>query len=834
MRTIKSKIWTLLLFAVIAAVILTVVNIRSLNLTANLIVQTEHTNHTINGITELEGLKNGYLLDMERTTVERVTGKIAGLQHLLSTNNDLKEQSHELKEYAAILQGLEEYSAIFKTLAEKTTILKDRISVQHGKLKELTGFINDLMNLIAQKEIEASLSGDFIDQNELNLKETSFFLLELLEKWQLAITHLMLFNDMQEYEQQDTLVKETLAIVYENFKNTLPIVKDDRLIVIGEKVDTEVVNQQIFTEEMVAAWEERQLSNGQLEEISQKLQRGARQYLEFNRTETAKTQKELWMSMMVTILLVIVLTVFIALPLRLIRPIQRLIEIANAIVRGNLDQEIEIRRQDEIGVLAGAFRNMNTMIRQVLQETEHVTQSVREGRLDVRGNAEAFAGDWQTLMNGVNSILEAFIDPITTTATYIEHVAQGDIPEAITEEYQGDFNAIKENLNALVGNIRRVLTEVLTLSRAVQEGRLEIRGDAERFGGSWRELVAGINNLVDTFVAPFTVTADFIDRIAQGNIPDKIVGEYKGDFNQLKYNLNMLIEAMHGITRLAEEMADGNLMMTMKERSEQDRLMQALNTMTIELKDIVSHVKTASDHVASGSRTMSGEAGKLSQGASEQAAAAEQALSSMEQMAANIKQNADNALQTKKIAIKTAEDAQESGEAVAKTVSAMRKIVKRIGFIEDIARQTHMLSLNATIEAAKAQEYGKGFEVVASEVRSLAERSQTAAVEINELASVSVAVAEKADEMLGRLVPDIHRTAQLVQQISVASHEQDAGAAQINNAIQQLGDVIQQNAATSEEMASTAEELASQAEMLQRTISFFKTMALDIPAHDPD
>ncbi|MCP4397769.1 MAG: HAMP domain-containing protein [bacterium] len=828
MRTIKSKIWTLLLFAVIASVILTVVNIRSLNLTANLIVQTERTNHTINGMTELEGLKNGYLLDMERTTVERVTGKIAVLQHLLSTTNDLKEQSHELKEYAVILQGLEKYSAIFKTLAEKTTILKDRISVQHGKLKELTGFINDLMNLIAQKEIEASLSGDFIDQNELNLKETSFFLLELLEKWQLAITHLMLFNDMQEYEQQDTLVKETLAIVYENFKNTLPIVKDDRLIVIGEKVDTEVVNQQTFTEEMVTAWKGRQLSNGQLEEISQKLQQAARQYLEFNQTETAKTQKELWMSMMVTILLVIVLTVFIALPLRLIRPIQRLIEIADAIVRGNLDQDIEIRRQDEIGVLAGAFRNMNTMIRQVLQETEHVTLSVREGRLDVRGNAEAFAGDWQTLMNGVNSILEAFIAPITTTATYIEHVAQGDIPEAITEEYQGDFNAIKENLNVLVGNIRRVLTEVSTLSQAVQEGRLEIRGDAERFGGSWRELVAGINNLVDTFVAPFTVTADFIDRIAQGNIPDKIVGEYKGDFNQLKHNLNMLIEAMHGITRLAEEMADGNLMMTMKERSEQDRLMQALNTMMLELKDIVSHVKTASDHVASGSRAMSGEAGKLSQGASEQAAAAEQASSSMGQMAANIKQNADNALQTKKIAIKTAEDAQESGEAVAKTVSAMRMIVKRIGFIEDIARQTHMLSLNATIEAAKAQEYGKGFEVVASEVRSLAERSQTAAVEINELASVSVAVAEKADEMLGRLVPDIHRTAQLVQQISVASHEQDAGAAQINNAIQQLDNVIQQNAATSEEMASTAEELASQAEMLQRTISFFKTMALDM------
>jgi methyl-accepting chemotaxis protein len=194
----------------------------------------------------------------------------------------------------------------------------------------------------------------------------------------------------------------------------------------------------------------------------------------------------------------------------------------------------------------------------------------------------------------------------------------------------------------------------------------------------------------------------------------------------------------------------------------------------------------------------------------------------MEEMAANIKQNSDNAQQTEKIAIKAAEDGNESGKAVAATVGAMKEIAGKISIIEEIARQTNLLALNAAIEAARAGEHGKGFAVVASEVRKLAERSQTAAGEINKLSASSVQIAEKAGEMLGKIVPDIQKTADLVQEITAASNEQSSGAGQINKAIQQLDQVVQQNASASEEMASTSTELLSQAEQLQSTISFFK------------
>jgi len=191
-------------------------------------------------------------------------------------------------------------------------------------------------------------------------------------------------------------------------------------------------------------------------------------------------------------------------------------------------------------------------------------------------------------------------------------------------------------------------------------------------------------------------------------------------------------------------------------------------------------------------------------------------------MAANIKQNADNAAQTEKIARQSSKDAEASGEAVGRAVVAMRVIADKISIVQEIARQTDLLALNAAVEAARAGEHGKGFAVVASEVRKLAERSQAAAAEISSLSGETVSVATEAGEMLNRLVPDIRKTAELVAEISAACREQDIGAAQINEAIQQLDKVTQQNAGASEEMSATSEELASQAEELQTSIAFFK------------
>jgi methyl-accepting chemotaxis protein len=275
---------------------------------------------------------------------------------------------------------------------------------------------------------------------------------------------------------------------------------------------------------------------------------------------------------------------------------------------------------------------------------------------------------------------------------------------------------------------------------------------------------------------------------------------------------------------VADKMAEGDLTMAIdvKGRDEVSDLMRSIATMIERLRQVVTDIQMITDSVRSGSQQTSASSQQLSQGANEQASAAEEVSSSIEQMTANIRQNAENAQQTERIAVKSAQDAEIGGQAVGETVVAMRDIAGRVEIIQEIARETNLLALNAAIEAARAGEHGKGFAVVASEVRKLAENSQKAAAEITRMSGSSVEVAEGSGDMLEKMIPDIQKTAELVQEISAASAEQGRGAEQIASSITQLDQVIQQNASASEELASTAEELLGQAEQLQDAMSYFK------------
>jgi methyl-accepting chemotaxis protein len=290
------------------------------------------------------------------------------------------------------------------------------------------------------------------------------------------------------------------------------------------------------------------------------------------------------------------------------------------------------------------------------------------------------------------------------------------------------------------------------------------------------------------------------------------------------------ISISRGLSRavaLANAVAEGDLGTTLviSSKDEIADLVRALNAMVVKLREIVGQVTAAAQNMAAGSHELSASAEQLSQGATQQSSATEQASSAMEEMASNVKQNAENASETETIARRSSADAEASGIAVSRAVDAMQTIAAKINIVQEIARQTDLLALNAAVEAARAGEHGRGFAVVASEVRRLAERSQTAATEIGTLSANTVKVAREAGDMLSKLVPDIKKTAQLVEEITSACREQDVGSAQINQSIQQLDKVTQQNAGASEEVSSTSEELSSQAEQLQQTIGFFRIEA---------
>jgi methyl-accepting chemotaxis protein len=595
-----------------------------------------------------------------------------------------------------------------------------------------------------------------------------------------------------------------------------------------------------------------------------------------------------------------------------IGPLNVAAEYIDRISKGDIPPKITDSYSGDFNEIKLNLNNAIDNINALVADANMLVNAAVEGKLATRADASKHQGDFRKIVAGVNDTLDAVIGPLNVAAEYVDRIAKGNIPPKITDTYSGDFNEIKNNLNTCIESIDGLISEMNSMStqhdlgeidakidgnrfqgayremangvndmvnghinvkkkamacvaefgkgnfnaelekfpgkkafinntieelranlkkfeeqlglliQAAATGELDKRAEASLFVGGWNKLVAGVNDTVTNIVNPLMVTANYVDRISKGDMPPLITAEYKGQYNLIKNNLNTLVEATNKITEAAKEISQGNLVVDLKKRSEQDELMQALGTMVARLTDVVSDVKSAAGNVAAGSREMSSGADRMSQGATEQAASAEEASSSMEQMSSNIKQSADNAQQTERIAIKSAEDAEVGGKAVSETVVAMKEIAGKISIIEEIARQTNMLALNAAIEAARAGEHGKGFAVVASEVRKLAERSQVAAGEISQLSASSVEVAEKAGEMLAGILPNIKKTAELVQEITAASKEQDSGADQINKAIQQLDQVIQQNAAAAEEMAATAEELSSQSEQLQSTIDFFR------------
>ncbi len=493
------------------------------------------------------------------------------------------------------------------------------------------------------------------------------------------------------------------------------------------------------------------------------------------------------------------------------------------ISNGKIDELIAQTYKGDHEKMKQAINNIAVVVQKLRSRNGRLTDASKEGQLSDRGKPEHFQGAYSEIVRGVNTMLDAILLPIGEGNRILAQISNGKIDELIAQTYKGDHEKMKQAVNNIAVVLQSLQKELARLTDASNAGQLSERGKYDQFHGAYADIVRGVNTILDAVITPLNFSAGYVDRISKGDIPSQITDTYHGDFNAIKENLNSLIVAMNEIATAADEMAGGNLTVTLRERSPQDKLMQALGAMVSGITRVVSDIRGIAGEVASASQAISSTSVELSKGASSQAASAEQASSSMEEMVSNIKQNADSAQQTDKIANKSAADAQESGKSVVEAVGAMKEIATKVSIIEEIARQTNLLALNAAIEAARAGEHGKGFAVVAAEVRKLAERSQKAAGEINQLSGTTVKVSEKAGEMLGKLVPDIQRTAELVQEIAAASKEQDTGAEQINQALVQLEKVIQQNASASEEMAATTEELTAQSDQLVSALAFFRT-----------
>jgi methyl-accepting chemotaxis protein len=557
------------------------------------------------------------------------------------------------------------------------------------------------------------------------------------------------------------------------------------------------------------------------------------------------------------------------------RGLSQAVGLANAVAIGDLEQRISVRSNDEIRDVVDALNRMTGNLRgsaavasaiasgdltidakplsdkdalglamrsmvQTLRGTAGVAETIAAGDLsvdahpisdkDVLGvamasmvaNLRATARVAETIASGDLSVdikplsgkdtlglaMQDMVHNLRATAQLAETIASGDLK--VEAKPLSGKDTLGKAMQAMVGNLSATAAVAETIARGDLSIEVTPLSDKDVLGQAMRTMVANLRQ-----------TARVAESIAAGDL--SVESTPRSDRDTLGLAMQAMLRNLRATAQVAEVIARGDLTVEAKPLSEKDVLGLALQAMLVKLREVIADVTQAAENVASGSQQLSSSAEQMSQGATEQASAAEEASSSMEEMAANIKHSAENAAETQKIARRSAADAEASGHAVSQAVTAMKTIADKITIVQEIARQTDLLALNAAIEAARAGEHGKGFAVVASEVRKLAERSQAAANEIGEVSTQTVTVSTKAGEMLAKLVPDIKRTADLVEEISAASREQHIGADQINSAIQQLDTVTQQNAAAAEEMSATSEELAAQSAQLQGAIGFFNT-----------
>jgi methyl-accepting chemotaxis protein len=585
------------------------------------------------------------------------------------------------------------------------------------------------------------------------------------------------------------------------------------------------------------------------------------------------------------------------------------------ISRGDIPDKISESYHGDFNRIKENLNSCIDAVRLMIRDTGVLAQAAVEGKLSTRADATKHQGDFRKIVEGVNATLDSVIAPLTVAADYVERISKGDIPPKIDEEYSGDFNAIKNNLNSCVDALTGLIIDMYNMSAEHDRGETDFRIDSEQFQGAYREMAEGLNMMVNGHLEVNKKAMDCVAEFGRGNFDapleefpgkkavinetvenirrnlksfeneiSKLVGaasdgrlstradagQFVGGWFELTSGVNLLLDRVIAPIKeganVLTEMAKGDL--TSRVRSDYNgdhRLIKdSINQVAENLEKALIEVQGAVQATSSASSGISNSTELMAAGAEEQTSQASEVSRAIEQMAKSIEENSNNAQETAGVANSARKAAETGGQVVSDTVAGMRKIAEVVGrgartvkelgkssdeigeiitVIDDIADQTNLLALNAAIEAARAGEQGRGFAVVADEVRKLAERTTKATKEIatmikkiqHETAGAVVSMeegtqhidagitlADKAGQSLTEIVGVSKKVTDMVMQIAGSSEEQSSAAEQIARNAEAIAEVTNQNASATQQVAQAAEDLKQLTENLGLLVSRFK------------
>ncbi|MFH0966794.1 MAG: methyl-accepting chemotaxis protein [Methanobacteriota archaeon] len=603
-------------------------------------------------------------------------------------------------------------------------------------------------------------------------------------------------------------------------------------------------------------------------------------------------------------------------------PLGEVVGVAGQIGQGISSARVRFSRSDEIGILGLTLNKMGEHISAMVADTQVLSLATQKGELSVRSDPSLHEGDYRLIIIGINTTLDAVIGPLNVAAEYVDRISKGDIPAEITDQYYGDFNEIKNNLNTCISAVNLMVEDASRLTQAAIKGDLSTRADSSRHTGDFKIIVEGVNATLDAVIGPLNVAAEYVDRIAKGDIPAEITDQYFGDFNEIKNNLNTcirainiliedsnrltesavkgelstrvdpsrhtgdfkvivegvnatldaVIEPVHEAMRVSQEFALGNFTARLDEslqvKGDFVEFKNALNRIGIELTrmmtmineelfESVNVLSAASSEIMSMTAELSSGTAQTATSVNETSATVEEVRKTTEVTNNKAKNVAEKSMAVSQVALTGRQSVEEilSGmthiqqqmESIAGSVVKLSEQSQAIGEIiatvTDIAEQSNLLAVNASIEAAKAGEYGRGFGVVAQEIKNLAEQSKLATTHIRTIltdiqrgisstvisteqgtktVATGLRLSNEAKDAISVLSQSISEAAKSSAQITASSQEQVVGMDQISSAMESIRMAAQNNLEVTRQVEKTAKDLHDLGIALKQITERFK------------